>query len=600
MRLQGIPLLFGLLLAFTVLAATLSLTLPYGVEDFPSIHYACSLNGLAPPDCLRSAQWVGVLSLTAFAVVLALGLWRQWFSGGAMVLAPLAPVPTALFLVGTLGLLALHAGLQVGGSAFVSRLNESESFGLFISLENLLLPLLLQVFVSAPKDGALRLPLLAALLMGMALSPYRAMLMALFGFGLFLPLLLDGWRFWRGNDRAESWKSLGREVALVLLVGAALLQAGLQDTKFRSPTLLAQSLELAGLPEQEALSSSVLKGIARRQTEAAASLGGPAAAKSPALAIPHEAEEMLMPAADLKRRLIQRITFPLFQAAIVGQLADRGENLPSPGGQVLRKLRLSSEPNLEEFLFRRIYGGQGHGETTSLTYGEARAFVPGPPLVWMILVPLGLLLACRMAAKRGLEGGSLFGLALWRSSFSGLLPIFPALLLQTLGLWLLSRLRLERLVVAARLLLILALLASLLVDSWGLASALAGRQDILLARYELAAGCWLESPSLVPGKMASLADEKGLAMESVVVAHHRTALAIAFPYGRKAEAMLEPGRGVIANLSRCQDKPEGGVPAEAVTLLDSHLVERDVGLLQGLIVLVLAAGLWKVWRWRRL
>ena len=296
MKLQGIPLLFGALLALAVTAVMLSLTLVFRTEDFPSIHYACSINGLSPTECLSRAQGVGLQCLIAFTIVLALAIWRSWFFQNEIVEKQTPQTPLMLFLTFALGLFSLHVGILVFGPAFVSRLNETESYGDFISLENLLLPLLLQFFVATPKDSPARFPLLAALLMGMALSPYRAMLLALFCFGLLLPWLLEGWRVWCGKPGHESPKILGYQAVWVLLIGVALLVAGLQDTKMRSPTLLAHSLGLADLPPEHPLSPEVLNGITQRKMAQGVVVKGAdqtSAVKPTGEMLPASAEEML-------------------------------------------------------------------------------------------------------------------------------------------------------------------------------------------------------------------------------------------------------------------------------------------------------------------
>lgn len=591
----GIPLLFALLLAATAVAATLAFTLPFGTEAFPSILYACTVNGLGAGDCLAKAREAGALSVVAYVGVLGFGVWRRWFSADAIAGSGGGSPAQGLFAAASLAVMIGHAGILLFGPAHVSRLDETEAYSHLVSVENLLLPLLLQVYVSAGPTGRWRLPLLAALLMGMALSPYRAMVMALYLFGMVLPLLLMAHQEWRRGMGGRRWGGVAREGGLALVVGIALALAGAQNTEMRSPTLLAHSLGLAALPAEHPLSPKVIAGITQRRAQrpsgrdpareqirdqAVASLARPAA-------------EMLLPPADLPRRLTQRVVFPLYQAAIAGHLVDDGTPFPSLGDQLLRKLRLSDAPNLEEFLFRHIYGGEGHGETTSLTYGEARVYFPGPALLWMTAVPLLLVLGWRMLARRGMDCATLFGLALWRSSFSGLFPILPALLLQGAGLWLLRRWPLNGWAGAARLLLGLALAVALLVQAWTLGSLLLGRRDVLYARFELERGCWLESPTVVPLDVDRVGRRHGMPMSPVMVANHRTALILALPYGQAAAEMLDDSRGAIAQLSRCGSEPAAGVTPDKIRLLDTHLVGRPINLLEILIVLVLAVGLWR-------
>jgi len=591
MNLHGIPVAIGLLLAAAVMGTTLAVTFALHPEEFPSIHYACAINGLAPTDCLARARDVGIRSLVAFAVVVGLGIWRGWFfspeAGGATnddATPPSVPVAQSFFIAATLALVSGHTATLIFGPAYVSRLNESETHADFISLENLLLPLLAQLFVSTPDKSASKLPLLAALLIAMSLSPYRAMLFAIFLFAMLVPLALSIWRWCR--DR-QSDAAVGRKAAVAAVIGVCLAIAGAQDTKSRSPVMEAQSMGLAALPPQHEMPTEAQADIAPQF--AAQADAPPNATDTLSSSLP---KDMLMPPTDLTHRLAQRLVFPLFQAAIAGQMAESGAPLPSLADQVLRKLRLGDSPNLEEYLFRHIYGSTGHGETTSLTYGEAHVYFPGPPLVWMGLVPLSLILSWRFLSRRGMECGTLFGFALWRSSFSGLIPILPALFLQTLGLWLLRVVRLERFARLGHVLLMLALLLALAIEGGNLAGLLTGRRDVLYSRFELAQTCWMVSPSMVSLAIDQVGERHGLPMRSVLVANHRSALVIALPYGRTAETLLGDIRHAIALHARC---PNGPAQAETVMVQNRTVVGHAVNPLQALIVLVLVAALVTVW-----
>lgn len=582
---SGMALLVALFLATIAMATTLAFTVPFHTEFFPAIHYACTVNGLSPSGCLSLAREAGLYSSGVYAVVLAAVLWRRRST------APMtsgeqngeASPSQALFVTASLVIMSLHTAFLLLGPAYASRLNETEVYSHLVSLENLLLPLLLQLYVLARRDSPLQMPLLASLLIGMALSPYRAMVIALYLFGLLLPLALAIWE--RRRRGTGHWRELGCQAAMALLVGGALVLAGIQDTRMRSPTLLAYSEGLAELPPERPLPAEAARGAAKLRPAGVAQERGEAAPNRPT-------EKELMPPVDLANRLAQRVVFPLYQAAIAGHLADTGAALPSLSDQVLRKLRLGDTPNLEEFLFRRIYGGEGHGETTSLTYGEARAYFPGHPLLWMFAVPSLLVLAWWASARRGVECGTLFGLALWRSSFSGLFPILPALLLQSAGLWLLRRFPLRRWAKVTQILMGVSLTCALLFQAWTLASLLSGRRDVLYARFELEPGCWL-APN---GRMSdngepvldAVGEKQGFRMRTVVVAHHRTALLLALPHGKAAMPLLDAERAAIASISRCREAPDMAAAPTDVRLIDAHVVERSSNLLQLVIVLALA------------
>ncbi|MGE5477525.1 MAG: hypothetical protein ACM3Q1_12770 [Bacteroidales bacterium] len=540
------------------------------------------------------AREAGALSVGAYVAVLLVALWRRWFAveGPAVDTSNEATPSQKIVVAASLMLMGIHVALLVFGPAHASRLNETEAYSHLVSLENLTLPLLLQLYVLAGARNPLRLPLLAALLLGMSLSPFRAMVMALYLFALLLPLASSMWTQWR-HKAGCGWKAIGRQALLAALVGVAILQAGAQDTKTRSPTLLAIGLGLAEIPPQHPLPAEALATI-KAQREASAKAGTGQTQTQPA----KTAAQKLMPPTDLGGRLSQRIAFPLYQAAIAAHLAESETDMPSLRDQLLRKFRLSDAPNLEEYLFRHIYGGQGHGETTSLTYGEALAYFPAHPLLWMIAVPLLMVLAWRMFVRKGMDYGTLFGIQLWRTSFSGLFPILPALLLQSAGLWLMHRFPLTRWRTAARLALGLALAGALLLEAWTLISLLSGRRDILYARYELERGCWLESPYMVPSAMVEVGKAHALPMSPVLVNVHRTALVMAFPYGRAASPLLEDTRGAIAKNARCQDDPKGRPAPEAIRVLDSQVVGRQPILLDLILFCCLLAATW--WSWRPL
>src|SRR5262249_25558372 len=130
-----------------------------------------------------------------------------------------------------------------------------------------------------------------------------------------------------------------------------------------------------------------------------------------------------------EQTLKQRIANPLFQAHLAERLS-AFTSLPDMAQEVRRKLRLTDEPSLNEFLFRRIYGTGYFGQTPSLFFGEALANSRSHPLVWTTTAPLLLIWGWAMLRHRGLDAGVLFGLALWRGSLGGLATVLPALVLQ--------------------------------------------------------------------------------------------------------------------------------------------------------------------------
>lgn len=585
-----LPLLLGLLLAFAVAGLMLGVAAVFPVQVFPSGNYACAINSIAPEDCTAGARWVGTLNVLAYGGVIALALWRRWL----MVAVPAestvreATASEYLFVAGSLTVMGIHLGLIQFGPAFVSRLNESSAYGHFVSMENLALPALLQLYLYARPRSFLKMALGVSLLMGMILSPYRAMVVALYAFGFLLPLAEQAWTAVWSKRRRQEFPAFCRRNAMTglfaLLLGAAVVQAGIQDTKMRSPSWLAMSMGLSVLPREH---------TAPADTKEKAPGGQVIVNRSgQRVVLPAPPADMLMPPGDLKTRLGQRVAFPLYQAVMAGHLVDSGVEMPTLTDQLLRKLRLSDAPNLEEFLFRHIYGGAGLGETTSLIYGEARAYFPGPPILWMMAVPVLLIFAWRYLARKGVETDVLFGFALWRTSFAGLMPILPSLFLQSLALWGCRTFPMQRLKKTAHALLVLTLLAVGAIQVWALGAALAGRNDILYARYDLTPGCYVQARSMVADVIGDAALVHGKSMNVVVSAMNRTSVLVAFPAGMTTQPVLDDASRAIAGLSVCLSDPQHPAQPQAVSLKKQTLVNRQISFL-GLLA---AAGfLFAVW-----
>ncbi|NIZ01769.1 hypothetical protein [Thalassospira lucentensis] len=591
MTLPGAPLLAGLLLSIVVMSGTLALAAFFPVESFPAISVACRLNNLSADNCQTMALEVGIYSAITYAAVLAAMLWRGWASvpGRPTTTDAKATPLQYLFISGALGLFLVHLALIEFGPIHVSRLNQSEYYSTIISLENLLLPVLLQLYVASKSNCPTRLPLLVALLLGMSLSPYRSMLMALVLFGFALPFLLSAWEAWRLRSHERRWKGITHEAFVLAVICATVVFAGIQDTKTRSPTLLGKSLGVTSLPPENPLPPEA------KRSKVLAPHTGPNIEQEPA-AKKTESESVAPPPNYFIGRVSQRIVFPLYQSAIAVHLADTEIELPTLTDQVLRKLRLSERPNLEEFLFRRIYGGHGHGQTTSLAFGEASVYFPGPPIIWMLAVPLILILCWRLLARRGFDCGTLFGFALWRSSFSGLFPIMPSLTIQIVGLWVLHRFPLDPLARLARVCLATTLIGSLAMTGYVAIAQISGHRDFLYAGFELKAGCWIQSPSWIPYAVSSVGAENSLPMKPVLAKQHRTAVTLALPYGTAAIPMLNDIAGAVASMSRCKDKLNGRADKTDVNILYHHLVPRVPNPLNILILVILIMIGFRTWQ----
>jgi hypothetical protein len=572
-KLDGIPVVFGLILASGVIAAMLALAAAADPNSFPTITHACSSAGLPPGECYVAARHAGLLSLLAYALAFALAVWRGWLSPPA---APYVPMPspsegidtgTALLLVAVLLVLTLHAGLLVWGPAYVSRIDESTAYALLISIENLALPLLMQLRVSAQTPTA-RHAASATLLLAVSLSPFRTMLVTAFGFAFLLPLAVEAAGHFRQPAPRPSARPILMRTAMVAGLAAVLLLSGYLDTTMRAPSLLFS-------PAQASLNARV------RVADASDS-------------IPHP---MRRPQPSTLRMLIQRSVYPLYQAAIAARIAST-ESVPSLGAFLQRKFHLSDTPTFEEFVFRRIYGGHGRGETTSLPYGEAHAYVPAPPLLWMSMVPLILIVGWRETARRGLHSGVVFGIALWRSSFSGLLPILPALVLQVAALAGLARLRTPALrsgIVprTATPALGVMLVAGFVVSAATVTTTM-DRRGVLLTEIALDPACTLDSPTWAPIRLDRDAAARGWNLRSVVANRGvPNVTTIILPFGSRAVSLIPVAEKVIADLSTCRDA-EGvtsAAPLQAVTVREINSAPRPINPLDAVTALAFAVAL---------
>ncbi|HEU5018863.1 MAG TPA: O-antigen ligase family protein [Pseudolabrys sp.] len=256
---------------------------------------------------------------------------------------------------GVLIVTAVAAGIcgthVLSANALVPRIVAIGSEGTWISLENLLWPLLLQLFVLT-SDIRSRLLAGATLLLIAALSPFRGVVFAIVLFGA-VPLLVSMTR--------RNWLYL-------IIIGAA------------------------------------LGGVLVSQTSHRTNDRGPS---------------------RIEQALSQRIVMPLFQA----YAAEHVQHLPTALDNVEQKLKLTSGPNLNRFLFQRLYG-DGVGETTALFYGEGVANIGRDPLLWIVGAALLPVLLVLLLSRFGVVAGVVAGLAIWRGSLGGISDVFPAMAIQ--------------------------------------------------------------------------------------------------------------------------------------------------------------------------
>lgn len=397
-----LPLLVGLGLVLAACAAAMVIYWLDGVESFPEILYACSRNGMGLQECGDLAYKAGITSF-----VLRVGVFILLL-GGVLWLARVAPPPVfrvsqeakRMLVVAVLLVLVVHIVRAVLMLPVSSRIEEIRRFSFFISAENAVWPLLLHLYVTE-DDATDRLILLSVLASVVLLTPYRAVGVAIVVFGFMLPLAAEFWNMVRQKTLRAKWRSWFLKAALACLVTLSIGVQGLIDTASRTAPVLL----LSDLPKEMA------KEI-KEATDTRMSSG-----------------EDGMIGESHKPRFHQRLIYPIVQAGIIEHLA-KTEKLPGPLVELKRKFRLTNDENLNEYVYKRIYGGKGVGETTSLVYGEALAYFPDFALGWMLFVPVSLIGLWYFLRRKGIDVATIAGIALWRSSFAGLVTVLPGVALQ--------------------------------------------------------------------------------------------------------------------------------------------------------------------------
>lgn len=370
--------LAGFFLAMANVAVATLLSQGMEVSAYFDIKLACALMGESQLECVAGASWAGYTLLVGLAVstIIAVAFFTRLPHFSPAEARPsfcvLAPV-LALAVVGAHFLHIIFVPLGV------SRIDAITAEAPIISLANLVWPILLFA-VASSKNARDVLLYGGLLLMVIAIIPYRAVLVAVFVFGLLLPLLQRNLRRQEGRT-AELAKGSGKHWIMIIVLAMAVVIS----------TLYMQTKER----------------VTNVQTT-----GGEGNT-----------------AAGLQIKLIQRTAYPLFQAHLAEQLA-LATSLPSVADEILKKFRLSQRPNLNEYLYAQIYGAGTVGETTSMFYGEAVANSNAHPMIWVVVAPLLLCALWAAFAMRGMDVGPLIGLAIWRGSLGGLAGVLPALLIQ--------------------------------------------------------------------------------------------------------------------------------------------------------------------------
>ena len=600
-------------MAAGAVAAAFAILGSMGLSKFQEISYACNINGLNDASCVAAAWKVGMFGLTAYAIVLTLSVLSYRLFRGTNRTVSLHPTLVELLLTLAFGVLLLHVFMLTWGPAFASRLDENEHYSIFVSAENLLWPLLLQAYLME-KTYHLKTALLSSLLFVMLLSPYRSALLAIFVFGFVVPLLDE--LFVSSKLTTDRLSHCGKQATLAAIVAIISVWAGYLNTATRAPSMLVQK------EAQEAEQRNKLKLLAADTIDTSRyerPMGvvtprsddrrsgwrnkgeGAEISKPEQQTSLNQVDPLLYPPDALLTRLLQRAVFPLYQAAIAGHLASLTD-FPTIWDELRRKFRLSSAPDLNEFLFRRIYGGESRGQTTTLYYGEAVAYFPGPPLAWMIGAPL-LLVACWLLLRSYVvDANTIFGVALWRSSFAGLFPILPAVALQVVAIGLMARTgpasavdssvrRVLRLGSTTCLTICMGLV--LVAQLWTITQERA-RRTLLIATFSVADKCILETPTWVTYRVDDAVTDH-MHIRSSLSWFFTDSAAVALPYGGKISPDLPVIASYIGTLVRCANK----FTPSPVTVTDTHLFEGPLNPLGWLAAISLAfafvAGIRVAW-----
>lgn len=398
----------GLALAITYTLVALGIAIwQANVSIFGDIALACNATLTPLGQCRLDAiaagwQTLAGLSLAAL-ILLATLLLEQSKSKQVRPALPPGVFSRSLlyraFLIGVVLLLIGHFVARLTEPFQAERLAMLAEEGRFTSLENLVWPLLLQLYVSE-RSRIARYLSLALILVIASLTFYRAMLLGVLVFGVGLYALEI---FWHMACKRRHWRRLLPILTERILVGLAV-------------TVVFVSAVKADSANRKTFVNAVAQEQAQNDT------GG-------------------IPNANLHlglRRVLQRITFPLYQASLAEKMAATNE-LPNLQTGLARKFHLSDKPNLNEYLYRALYSFHPVGQTTSLTYGEAAAWSSAPPLVWVATAMLLLGLLALVGRKWGVPIGVLVGLAIWRGFSGGVIDILPSLALQLIGVILITK-----------------------------------------------------------------------------------------------------------------------------------------------------------------
>jgi hypothetical protein len=527
---QLVTFLVGPLMAAALAAVSVAVIVLSSLTMFPDVERACSAVGLTDPQCVASARAAGVTTLAAFTLVIA-GTFILGNRAAAKPELSVPPLIMILLLIFCFALILAHLISREMQPVYVSRTDQLRHFSNFISLENLLWPLLLQLFL-LERDWSLRSTLAAALMLIVTLTIFRAANLSILIWGFVLPLAFSLWDAHRAGWTYIAFRDAGIRVLLVALIGSAFVWDGLADTQSRA----AQASTIAFT------SRSTMNTLA---------------------------EAPMSTLALFERRLAS----PLYQAALVAHLSETTA-LPTIADELRRKLRLSDRPNLNEFTYDIIYpGGAGVGETTSLFYGEGAAYFGKVWAIWALGAPLLFVLAWFILSRMRVEASALLSIQLWRSSFSGLVTLLPALLLQIWALLVMTGfVRLASPVglkgsitsrVATGLLLITVLVTA--VAQFWVTIDQVNRNTLVRLSFATKSGCSFDAGTLaaLPNRVNEVA-VPGREIRSDLIWYSTFRVDLGAPYGETVKENLPQVTAAVSTFAKCQATDKQSLPATLV------------------------------------
>lgn len=380
--------IFGALaLVFVSNSVALWVTVGLPIKNFLDISILCGVLHQEPNECLGGALNVAYVMLGGTMLsTCIIWLWNRYHcikpefqldSDNEKLLFSM------LFIVFVLQSVQLYfSSIEI---EHISRIKEISENSTAISLANLLWPLVLQLS-NMSKKFSYRFSYFLILLLVASFSPFRGVILAIVIFGTIIPGMSA---IYNSRQNAMSTAN-GLKLFLGMLVVGALIFSVYSETVQRATNIDRQVSSGSG-------------------------------------------------SSALSDKVVQRLSYPLFQAYFAEQLSKFHLELPNVSDGVLNKFRLTDSPNLNQYLYSEIYGTGSVGETTSLYYGEAAANSNTFPLVWITLGPVILYLIFRVSRKLGVESSTLVGIAIWRGSLGGVVEVLPALLIQIVLLFFLIK-----------------------------------------------------------------------------------------------------------------------------------------------------------------